>query len=64
MEELWNEINKLKSTIEELQLNDKRKDNIIEGQRLDIEKFSKMARQIDMIKLSEVTKGQKYESNV
>ncbi len=64
MEELWGEINKMKSTIEELQLNDKRKDNIIEGQRIDIEKFSKMARQIDMIKLSSVTKGQKYERNV
>ena len=38
--------------------------NIVEGQRLDIEKFSKMARQIDMIKLSEVTKGNRYESNV
>jgi len=38
--------------------------NIVEGQRIDIEKFSKMARQIDMIKLSSVTKGQKYESNV
>ena len=64
MEELWDEINKMKSTIEELQINDKRKDNIIEGQRRDIEKFSKIARQIDMIKLSEVTKGNRCGNNV
>lgn len=31
--------------------------NIVEGQRIDIEKFCKMARQIDLIKLSAITKG-------
>lgn len=49
MEELWNEINKMKSTIEELQRNDKRKDNIIEGQRLDIEKLNRIARSVNLI---------------
>ena len=51
MEELWQEINKMKSTIEELQLNDKRKDNIIEGQRLDIDKLNRIARSVDLINM-------------
>lgn len=50
MEELWNEINRMKATIEELQQNDKRKDNIIEGQRLDIEKLNRIARTVKLIK--------------
>lgn len=51
MEELWNEINKMKSTIEELQQNDKRKDNIIEGQRLDIEKLNRIARSVNLVNM-------------
>ncbi len=51
MEEVWNEINKLKSTIEELQLNDKRKDNIIECQRRDIEKLNSIARSVNLINM-------------
>ena len=54
----------MEEEIKDLKVTVARLENIIKGYRLEIDKLNHLARDIDLIKVSDVLKGQKYKQNV